>query len=136
MSDSNLFKTDPRDFALELVSEGLASADHLLLCCLKYMSTDEVRDMLDTNELSPRFDEDDDEDNPENWLEQFDDHDLEAMLTDIANGNLEIGDNEAAERYQYDNIIIASIRNGNFAQAKEQCVRFGFDFDLMKRIHG
>jgi hypothetical protein len=49
------FTNDPRDYALEMVESGLVSADHLLLCCLKYMSTDDVRDMLDANELSPRF---------------------------------------------------------------------------------
>ena len=51
------YNTKPRDFALELVESGMVSADHLLLCCLKYMSCDDVRDMLDCNELSPRFDE-------------------------------------------------------------------------------
>ena len=63
---ADLFNSDPRSFALELVENQLSSADHLLLCCLKYMSTDDVRDMLDSNELSPRFDEDeDDEDDSE-----------------------------------------------------------------------
>ena len=57
--NTQLFKRDPRDFALEMVENGLISADHLLLCALKYMSHDDVRDMLDCNELSPRFDEDD-----------------------------------------------------------------------------
>ncbi len=59
---TTLFQTDPRDFALELVEHGGISADHLLLCALKYMSHDDVRDMLDCNELSPRFDDDDDDD--------------------------------------------------------------------------
>jgi hypothetical protein len=49
------FINNPRDYALEMVEGGIVSADHLLLCCLKYMSTDAVRDMLDANELSPRF---------------------------------------------------------------------------------
>lgn len=51
------YESDPRDFALEMVEQGLVSEDHLLLCCLKYMSHDDVRGMLDANELSPRFDE-------------------------------------------------------------------------------
>jgi hypothetical protein len=51
------FQEDARDYALELVENGLVSADHLLLCALKYMSVDAVRDMLDANELSPRFSE-------------------------------------------------------------------------------
>jgi len=62
--DKNLFETDPRSFALELVDMGI-TADHPLLCALKYMSHDDVRDMLDCNELSPRFDEEDEEDEEE-----------------------------------------------------------------------
>jgi hypothetical protein len=58
---TNQFKTEPRDYALELIDNGITTADHLLLCCLKYMSHDDVRDMLDCNELSPRFDEENDE---------------------------------------------------------------------------
>lgn len=57
MFDKDLFERDPRDFALQLVSDGMVSADNLLLCALKYMSHDDVRDMLDANEMSPRFDE-------------------------------------------------------------------------------
>jgi len=56
--DKKLFKRDPRSFALELVEQGF-SAERLLEACLVYMSTDEVRDMLDANELSPRFDQED-----------------------------------------------------------------------------
>jgi hypothetical protein len=51
--------TDSRDKALELVEEGIVSAEYLLLACLKYMSTDDVEDMLDANELSDRFMEED-----------------------------------------------------------------------------
>ena len=59
--DKDLFQTDPRSYALELVDMGAVPADHLLLCAMKYMSHDDVREMLDMNELSPRFDEDEDE---------------------------------------------------------------------------
>ena len=52
--DDELFESDPRDYALTLVEQG-HSADNLLLCALKYMSHDDVRGMLDANELSPRF---------------------------------------------------------------------------------
>ena len=44
-----------RDTALDLVDDGVVSAEDLLVMCLKYMSTDDVADMLDCNELSPRF---------------------------------------------------------------------------------
>lgn len=53
---------DWRDNALEIVEEGLVTADHLLLCCLKYMSNDDVYDMLDCNELTERFRNDESED--------------------------------------------------------------------------
>jgi hypothetical protein len=46
---------DSRDKALELVENGYVSAEDMLTACLKYMSTDDVEDMLDTNELSERF---------------------------------------------------------------------------------
>ena len=46
-----------RDRALELVEDGMVSAEDMLTMALKYMSTDDVEDMLDTNELSERFTE-------------------------------------------------------------------------------
>ena len=53
---------DWRDNALEMVEEGRVTADHLLLCCLKYMSNDDVYDMPDCNELTERFRDDESED--------------------------------------------------------------------------
>jgi hypothetical protein len=53
---------DSRDKALALVEEGLVSAEDMLTMALKYMSTDDVEDMLDANELSERFMEDDEPD--------------------------------------------------------------------------
>ena len=47
--------TDFRDVALELVDNGVVSAEDLLTMALKYMSMDDVEDMLDSNELSARF---------------------------------------------------------------------------------
>jgi len=44
-----------RDIALELVENGIVSAESMLMACLKYMSTDDVEDMLDSNEWSERF---------------------------------------------------------------------------------
>ena len=44
-----------RDKAMELVDEGLISWEDLATMALKYMSTDDVEDMLDCNELSERF---------------------------------------------------------------------------------
>lgn len=56
------FDRDPRAYALALIEEGV-SLETLVTAALKYLSTDDVREMLDMNELSPRFlDEDEDED--------------------------------------------------------------------------
>ena len=57
--------TDSRDRALELVEMGMVTAEDMLTMCLKYMSTDDVEDMLDANELSDRFMEEEDEDEEE-----------------------------------------------------------------------
>jgi len=57
----HILTSDNRDKALEMVEEGRVTADHLLLCCLKYMSNDDVHDMLDCNELTERFDNDGEE---------------------------------------------------------------------------
>ena len=132
--NADLFKSDPRDFALGLVENQLVSADHLLLCALKYMSSDEVRDMLDSNELSPRFDEDDDDSKLDDWLENFDDgnHDIEMMRSDVASKNLQIGDDERASEYEHENIVLASMMNGQFTQSKEQCESYGLDYETIK----
>jgi len=64
-----------RDEALELVENGIVSAESMLTMCLKYMSTDDVADMLDCNELSSRFrDEDeyeDDDDGQPSWEQEW-----------------------------------------------------------------
>ena len=50
-----------RDEALRLVEEGVVTADDMLMMALKYMSMDDVADMLDANELSERFLEEEEE---------------------------------------------------------------------------
>lgn len=65
-----------RDEALELVENGIVTAESMLTMCLKYMSTDDVADMLDCNELSERFmdDEDDYEDDGQpTWEQEWED---------------------------------------------------------------
>ncbi|NDB66321.1 MAG: hypothetical protein EB168_11755 [Euryarchaeota archaeon] len=68
-----------RDEALDLVENGVVSAENMLTMCLKYMSTDDVADMLDCNELSSRFmDEDGDEEDYEDdgqpsWEQEWED---------------------------------------------------------------
>ena len=53
--DKELFRNDPRSYALDMVTDGLVTAESMLLAALKYMSDFEVCEMLDMNELSPRF---------------------------------------------------------------------------------
>ena len=61
-----------RDEALELVESGIVSAEAMLTMALKYMSTDDVADMLDCNELSERFQEDEDDGQP-SWEQEWED---------------------------------------------------------------
>jgi hypothetical protein len=62
--------TNYRDIALELVENGLVSAESMLTMALKYMSNDDVEDILDTNELSERFfDEEPDVDEAQEWYD-------------------------------------------------------------------
>jgi hypothetical protein len=44
-----------RDEAYQLAEDGIISWEQLATMALKYMSTDDVEDMLDANELSKRF---------------------------------------------------------------------------------
>lgn len=55
MPDSDLYHSAPRTYAIELVESEGADLKTLFFCCLKFMSAQDVRDMLDDNELSPRF---------------------------------------------------------------------------------
>ena len=48
-----------RDKAIDLVEDGMVSAEDVMKMCLQYMSTDDVDEMLDANELSERFMEED-----------------------------------------------------------------------------
>ena len=57
--------TDFRNVALELVDNGMVTAEQMLTMALKYMSNDDVEDMLDANELSERFFEDEDDGQPD-----------------------------------------------------------------------
>ena len=62
--------TNYRDIALELVENGMVSAEDMLVMALKYMSNDDVEDMLDCNELSERFFEDEDDGQP-TWEQEW-----------------------------------------------------------------
>ena len=64
---------NPRDRALELIEEGIVSAEDMVTMCVKYMGVDDVEDMLDCNELSDRFMEDDEDDGQPDWHQEWED---------------------------------------------------------------
>lgn len=45
---------DYRQYALDLVDEGPINARELAIMAIKYMSQEDVRDMIEYNELDPR----------------------------------------------------------------------------------
>ena len=49
---------DYRDFAIELTEDMGYSAEQMLVACLKYMSQDDVKDMLEVNEYPMSCEED------------------------------------------------------------------------------
>jgi hypothetical protein len=51
--DLELFKNQPRDYALSLTDEGLIDSEMLAEMLLAYMSHDQVRDALRDNGLDP-----------------------------------------------------------------------------------
>jgi hypothetical protein len=53
IGDREQWREDPRSYAVELVDEGMVSADWMILALLNYLSHDEVRDALEANELGP-----------------------------------------------------------------------------------
>jgi hypothetical protein len=59
------FQRNPRDYAIQLVEDGLVDPILMLTAALKWMSTDDVRDMLAANELF--FEEDDEDDVDQEW---------------------------------------------------------------------
>lgn len=49
----DLFKSNPIEYAYNLMDEGRTNHSELLIACLKWMSHDQIRDMLHENELDP-----------------------------------------------------------------------------------
>jgi len=47
---------------LEMVEDNVLDRDHVIMACLKYMSEDEVQDMMEANEfIDEQFEDEDDE---------------------------------------------------------------------------
>jgi hypothetical protein len=58
---------------LEMVEDSVLDRDHVIMACLKYMSEDDVRDMMEANEfIDEQFEDDDGQpDEAQEW-ESFD----------------------------------------------------------------
>jgi len=54
--------TKARARLYELLDQGVITAQQVVDMCMGFMSESEVEDMLDANELSERFEEDEEED--------------------------------------------------------------------------
>ena len=61
---------------LEMIEDGILDRDHVINCMTSYMSEDDVKDMMITNELVP-FDPDDEDEAIEDMFEIDDDNALE-----------------------------------------------------------
>ena len=61
---------------LEMIEDGILDRDHVINCMTSYMSEDDVKDMMITNELVP-FDPDDADEAIEDMFEIDDDNALE-----------------------------------------------------------
>ena len=90
MADKNDFDNRPDHYALELVEDCTTTAESMLAQCLTYMSNDEIRQMLDENELSPRFENDDDDDDANESM----DGDHETALESVWGSNDDWRDDE------------------------------------------
>jgi len=89
MVDKNDFENRPAHYALELVDDCTTTAEAMLAQCLTYMSDDEIRQMLDANELSPSHLDDDDDDANESM-----DGDHETALESVWGSNDDWRDDE------------------------------------------
>ena len=55
---------------LELVEEGMLGKDDVIMACIKYMSEDDVKDMMQANEFIEPEDEDDGQpDEQQEWAD-------------------------------------------------------------------
>jgi hypothetical protein len=79
---------DYRDFAIELTEDMGFSTEDMLVACLKYMSQDDVKDMLEANEYPMSCEED--EDVAEDLLARYPNaiEQLEVLKSDYLGGNV------------------------------------------------
>ena len=58
---------------LEMIEDGILDRDTVIMACVKYMSEDDVRDMMEINEFVPVEDEDEDyeDDGQPTWEQEW-----------------------------------------------------------------
>ena len=61
----------------ELLDQGAITHEQVVDMCMGFMSESEVEDMLDANELSERFEEDEDDDGQPNEAQEWADFDAD-----------------------------------------------------------
>ena len=64
--------TRARERLYDLLDQGMITHEQVVDMCMGFMSESEVEDMLDANELSERFDEDEDDGQPDEEQEWAD----------------------------------------------------------------
>jgi hypothetical protein len=57
---------------LELIEDGMLDRDTVIMACVKYMSEDDVKDMMESNEFILEDDEDEDDGQPDEMQEWAD----------------------------------------------------------------
>jgi len=151
-----LFNDKPREYALNLVDDGMATDGELLSMMINHMTSQDVKDCLTANELAPlecsdceseidgrlngetcQLCEDcqnavDEKEAIDEWLAELEDtHDIELMRADIENNNLDVDGDETP--YEFENIVTTSIINGQHSQARSQADRYGLNYEELKQ---
>ena len=71
-------RIDPRLYTnklLAMLSEGLINRDDLILACVNYMSDNDIRDLMESNEMLEEEDEEDEDDGQPTEREEYLDFD-------------------------------------------------------------
>ena len=63
--------TKARERLYDLLDQGMITHEQVVDMCMGFMSESEVEDLLDANELSERFDEDEEEDYVDEGREEW-----------------------------------------------------------------
>ena len=57
MFNKDLFESDPQAYALDLWESGWIDSEEMITLLLKHMNDDDVRAALESNKLSPQFEQ-------------------------------------------------------------------------------